>query len=115
MGCIVSMDSMLSMPSYTSGENAVYAIVSFLEKISRAAIVQTRMHAHEAVQAVEHEDIHKFMREELESRIQFGYPPEKTLLKISLDAKNADAAEATRYLETIFEKYDPDILMKKSN
>ncbi|MDB4984281.1 MAG: helicase PriA [Patescibacteria group bacterium] len=114
MGCIVSMDSMLSMPSYTSGENAVYSIVSFLEKISRAAIVQTRMHSHEAVQAIEREDLHGFMKSELESRIQFGYPPEKILLKISLDAKKTDAKDASVYLETIFKKYDPDILMKKS-
>jgi len=113
-GCIVSMDSMLSMPSYTSGENAIYAIVTFLEKMSRAAIVQTRMHNHESVQAILHENVSEFMKSELVSRKQFGYPPEKILVKISLDSKKTDTREASDYFETIFKKFDPDILMKKS-
>ncbi len=114
LGCIVSMDSLLSIPSYTSGETAVYAIVTFLEKISRAAIIQTRMHAHESVQAIEHENMHEFMKHELQSRTEFGYPPKNFLVKISLDAKKSDVREATDYFETLFKKYDPDIMMKKS-
>ena len=114
LGCIVSMDSLLSIPSYTSGETAVYAIVTFLEKISRAAIIQTRMHSHESVQAIEHENMHEFMKNELQSRNDFGYPPKNVLVKISLDAKKSDVREATDYFETLFKKYDPDIMMKKS-
>jgi primosomal protein N' (replication factor Y) len=73
-GCIVSMDSLLSLPAYTSGENSLYTALNFLEKISVQAILQTRNFKHEVIQAIHTENIFDFMKNELETRNQFGYP-----------------------------------------
>ena len=113
-GCIGSMDSLLSMPAYTSGENALYTALSFLEKISVASFLQTRNFKHEVIQAINTENLFDFMKNELETRKQFGYPPKKILLKISLEANKDNAKDVVAYLEKVFASFDPDLLMKKS-
>jgi primosomal protein N' (replication factor Y) len=113
-GCLVSMDSLLSLPSYTSSEQALVIALSFLEKISRGAILQTRTIDHDVIRAIHHENIFDFVKEELATRKQFHYPPFNILLKVSLETKKDTAREATAHLETIFKGYDPDILLKRS-
>ena len=113
-GCIVSMDSLLSLPAYTSGEHALATALTFLERIERGALLQTRNFSHEVVQAIETENVFDFMRNEIESRTQFGYPPAKVLLKISHEVSKHEAKEVSEYFETVFRPYDPDILMKRS-
>lgn len=113
-GAIVSFDSLLSHPAYTSAETSLCAILNFLEKISDAAIIQTRNMSHDAVAAIANENIFDFVRNEIDSRTMFGYPPAKVLVKISLDAKKSEMQHVMDYYETIFKAYDPDILMKKS-
>lgn len=113
-GCIVSMDSLLSLPAYTTGEHALHTALTFLEKISVQAILQTRNFNHEVIQTITHENLFDFMKNELETRTMFNYPPQKILLKISREVSQDSAKEAADYLEKIFGIYDADLLMKKS-
>ena len=113
-GCMVSMDSLLSLPSYTSGEFALHTALSFLEKIQVGAIIQTRAKDNEVVQAISTENIFDFIKNELDTRKQFNYPPAKVLLRISLETKKESLKEVASYLETIFKTYDPDILIKRA-
>lgn len=113
-GCIVSMDSLLSLPAYTTGEHALHTALTFLEKISVQAILQTRNFNHEVIQTITHENLFDFMKNELETRTMFNYPPQKILLKISREVSQNSAKEAADYLEKIFGIYDTDLLMKKS-
>lgn len=112
-GTIVSLDSLISLPSYTSGETALGTALAFLEKINRGATVQTRNFDNDVIQAINNENIFDFMKFEQESRATFSYPPAKILVKISIVTKKTDTKEATKYLETIFKAYDPDILIKR--
>ncbi len=113
-GCIVSMDSLLSIPSYTGAEHGLHTALSFLEKISTGAIFQTRNAAHQVIASIAAEDVFGFTKSELDSRAMFGYPPAKVLIKISLEVKKSDAREANDYLEKIFKEWSPDIIAKKS-
>ncbi len=113
-GCIVSMDSLLSIPSYTGAFTGLHTVVSFLEKIESGAIVQTRNLQSEPIQAIINENLSEFISQEQSSRTQFGYPPATVLVKIILEVLKADAREATEYLETCLAKSNPDILAKKS-
>lgn len=113
-GCIVSMDSLLSLPHYTSGMRALHTAVSFLEKISARAIIQTRNHAHDVIQALEHDTVFEYVQSEITTRTQFRYPPSCVLVKLSLEVKKSQAKEALAYCENILKPYDPDLLMKKS-
>ena len=113
-GCIISIDSLLSLPSYTSGERALQTSLGFLEKITEQGIIQTRTIEHEVIKAIQTENIFDFIRNEIEMRTQFNYPPACVLIKISCDLNKDLAGEAVKYLETCLKPYDPDIVMKKS-
>ncbi len=113
-GCIVSIDSLLSLPAYTSGEHALHTALLFLEKIQTASVLQTRNFKHEVVEAIHSENIFDFIKSEQEVRMQLGYPPRKILLKISREISKNSAKEAVTYLEKVLGPYDPDLLMKKS-
>jgi primosomal protein N' len=113
-GSIISMDSLLSLPTYTSGEHALHTAMLFLEKIDTAAVLQTRNFKNETIQAIYSENIFDFMKNEQDVRSQLGYPPKKILLKISREVSKDSAKEAVTYLEKILDPYNPDLLMKKS-
>lgn len=113
-GCIASMDSLLSIPSYTGGFAGLYTVLSFLEKIESGAVIQTRNARSEPIQAIANESVSEFVADERSGRERFGYPPATVLLKVSVEVSKTDAREATEYLETCLAKSNPDILAKKS-
>lgn len=113
-GAIVSMDSLLSIPSYTGSETALHTVLSFLERIKVSAIIQTRNLSHDVIQTLHNESLFEFMKTEIDSRRQFGYPPANVLLKVSLEIPKEDARAATEYFEKIFLVWNPDILAKRS-
>lgn len=112
-GALVSMDSLLSLPSYRSSEQTLSFALSFLEKVTSEAIIQTRNMDHDVIRALNTENLFDFMKEELDTRIQFGYPPAKILLKVSLELPKTEAKSCVEFLEKLFKPYDPDILMKR--
>jgi hypothetical protein len=60
------------------------------------------------------ENLFDAVREELAARKQFGYPPEKVLIKISSEIRKAQAKEASEYLESVLKPFDPDLLIKRA-
>jgi primosomal protein N' len=113
-GAIVSMDSLLSLPAYSAGEHALHVILGFLERVSSEALLQTRNYDNSVIQAIVNENLFDAVREELAARKQFGYPPEKVLIKISSEIRKAQAKEASEYLESVLKPFDPDLLIKRA-
>ncbi|MEI8224117.1 MAG: hypothetical protein WCG20_03270 [bacterium] len=113
-GCIVSMDSLLSLPTYTGSEHGLHTALTFLEKNVHTAIIQTRSLEHDVMHAIAHESIFEFMNNEIESRTLFGYPPTKALIKISCEVPQAQAVNASASFEKMFQEWSPDILAKRS-
>ncbi len=113
-GCIVSMDSLLSLPTYTGSEHGLHTALTFLEKNVHTAIIQTRSLEHDVMHAVAHESIFEVLNNEIESRTLFGYPPAKTLIKISCEVPQVQAANASTSFEKMFQEWSPDILAKRS-
>jgi primosomal protein N' len=113
-GCIVSMDSLLSLPTYSGSEYGLHTALHFLEKNTHSAIIQTRSIDHDVITAIKNENIFEFIKNETESRTQFDYPPSKILIKISSDVSQDRAVETTKSLEQLFQIWSPDILAKRS-
>ncbi len=113
-GCIVSMDSLLSLPVYTGSEQGLHTALAFLGKNTHTAVIQTRSITHDVMSAITNENLTDFVKNELESRTQFGYPPAKVLIKVSCDATSDRASDASASFEKIFQDYSPDILAKRS-
>lgn len=115
VGCIVSLDSLLSLPTYTASERALHTTLAFLERCTGTALIQTRLVDHEVIQAITNEDIFGFVKKEIISRKTFGYPPEKTVLKVTSPVPTDQVREATEAFEKIFKHWNPDILVKRSS
>ena len=113
-GCVVSLDALLSLPTYTSGETSLEILLQFLETVTTSAIIQTRNADHAVIRALASENLFEFIQDELKLRSQFNYPPEKILAKVSLDVPTSEAHDASRYFESIFGTLDPDVMAKKS-
>lgn len=115
MGCIISMDSLLSLPIYTGSEQGLFQALAFLERVKHTAIIQTRSFDHDVISAIARENIFEFMNNELEMRKQFHYPPESVLVSVTFSIKPDQARSTTDMLEKMFQAYNPDILAKRSH
>lgn len=113
-GCIVSLDTLLSIPTHTGSEHALHTALHVLEKITRTAVIQTRSVTHDVITAIKDESIYEFVKTERATRKQFGYPPSSLLIKITFTVPQADAKEAHQYFEKIFDAWHPDILIKRA-
>ncbi len=113
-GIVVSLDSLLAMPHYTSGIQTLHTTMTFLEKITARAIIQTRNFQNEVIQTIHHDDVHAYINQEESARKLFHYPPYQTILKITNEVSKTQTREIIEYFETIFKIYDPDVLIKKS-
>lgn len=113
-GCIVSMDTLLSLPTYTGSEHGLQTALHVLEKITTTAIIQTRSMAHEVIRAIHDESIYEYIRSEIESRKQFDYPPDTLLIKATFTVPKDEMKEASAIFEKMFEPWHPDILMKRA-
>ncbi len=113
-GCLVSMDSLLSLPTYKGSETGMHAALLFLEKITTTAIIQTRSIQHEVIRAIRDDNSYEFIRNELATRTQFNYPPHGILIKITFTVALDAIKEASTVFETMFAPYHPDILIKRS-
>ena len=89
-------------------------IVDEIEHAQIEGILQTRNHDTSVMQAIANENIFDAVREELATRTQFGYPPEKVLVKISSEIRKTQAKEASEYLESVLKPFDPDLLIKRA-
>jgi primosomal protein N' len=115
VGCIVSLDSLISLPTIDGQYHALRTTLSFLEKIEMLARIQTRSIQHTVMQTLHHETLQDWMHSDMESRKQFLYPPCHVLLKVSVSVVPDQAKPASDYFDDIFKNYEPDILMKKSS
>ena len=113
-GCIVSMDSLLSLPLYTGSEQGLHTALHVLEKCTHTAIIQTRSLEHDVIVAIANENIYEFVKTETESRKMFGYPPAKILIKVSCDVAADQAPAASQSFEKLFQVWSPDILAKRA-
>jgi primosomal protein N' len=114
IGCIVSSDSLLSLPTYTGSEYALGSMMSFLEKVTQHAIIQTRLPDHEILETLRNGSLQDFLETSLALRQQFHYPPFVALIKITFEVPHAEVRDAQSYSEEVFKKWNPDILIKKS-
>lgn len=115
VGCIVSIDSLLSLPTLHGHYHALRTCLQFLEKIEHVGIIQTRNYAHEIIQVLEHDTIHTWMKHDLQTRDQLHYPPFYVLIKISVSVSNDQVSVASNYFADIFKNYSHDIMTKKTS
>jgi primosomal protein N' (replication factor Y) len=106
---IVSLDGLLSIPSFNMNQKILHIIEKMSLITERNMIIQTRIPETPILQHVLVGNVLPIYREDLKEREIFGYPPYKRLIKITFTGNARDSEKARNYLEEIFAKYDPQI------
>ncbi|MCC6323345.1 hypothetical protein IT400_00985 [Candidatus Nomurabacteria bacterium] len=106
---IVSLDGLLSVPSFNMNQKILHIIEKLSLITTRNMIIQTRVPENLILQHILSGNVLPIYREDLKERETFGYPPYKKLIKITFAGNARDSEKARAYLEETFAEYDPQI------
>jgi primosomal protein N' (replication factor Y) len=102
---VVSMDSLLSLPSWRQTEESFGILLTLREKTDRTVWIQVRHRADEPViQFAARGEISNFYDEELLVRKEFLYPPYSTFVLLSYSGSLAVIKETEENLGTLFKE-----------
>jgi primosomal protein N' (replication factor Y) len=108
---VVSADTMLYIPDYTSVEKTFHLLKQVSGRAGRTGgrrsiIIQSNYTKHPALQAVVEDDVKRFFDYELGQRKQANFPPFQHLLKITIRRKSrASAKQASEKIANNLAKY----------
>ena len=103
---IISMDSLLSLPSWRQQEEAFGTLLALREKTKGNVIVQTRYRTDDRVIALaEHADITSFYDEEIEARRTYSYPPFATFILLSYQGSKDIITKTEDMLKGLFSQH----------
>jgi primosomal protein N' (replication factor Y) len=106
---IVSLDGLLSIPSYNINQKILHLIEKLSSVTTRNMIIQTRIPENIVLKHVLLGNVLPLYRSDLKEREDFGYPPYKRLIKITFTGTARENEKARDYLEKIFAQYEPQI------
>lgn len=104
---ILSVNSLLTIPDFRMGEKVFRLLLSLREKAQDYFAIQTRDPDVPLFALATAGNIGEFLRTELETRQELGYPPYSTLIKFTYEGKKADGVAIMKEIETIFGIYHP--------
>jgi primosomal protein N' (replication factor Y) len=104
---IVGLDNLFAKPDYRLGEKLFSELLRLRLLSSKRFFIQTRNPDEKVFQAVLSGNLLDFYRDELEERRQLGYPPFKTLIKISREGKKEEIKKDLAQLEKSLAPWQP--------
>ncbi len=106
---VVSMDSLFALPDFRITEKIMYALIRLRSLAARSILVETRRPEEKVFEYGLKGNLSDFYRSALEERRQFGYPPFRTLIKMTIEGKKDPIAILMADIRTKIEPYDIDI------
>lgn len=111
---IASIDTLLNLPDYRSPEKTFYIIKELLNLRKKTSqypfIFQTWQSNSQIFNFIGNMDYESFAKTELENRSNFGYPPFKNIIKLTLKNSNQKQAElSAKILAQQFKKDFPEL------
>lgn len=106
---IISLDGLLSIPSFNITQKILHIIKKLNYQTKRNLIIQTRLPENHILRYILSGNVLPLYREDLKERKQFGYPPFKRLIKITFAGTAKETEEARGLLNDLFGLYDPQI------
>ncbi len=105
---VISMDALFALPDFRINEKIFNTLLKLRAMAKKTFLTQTRLEDKTIFEDAAKGNISGFYKKELETRERFGYPPFKTLIKITKDGKNEAALEKeTKVLEQKLGKWEP--------
>ncbi len=84
---IISFDSFFSLPDFRINEKITGIVLKLRSLSSQPLIIQSRQTENKALICATKDNLLEFYKEEIVLREKYGYPPFKTLIKITFDGK----------------------------
>ncbi|MES2930308.1 MAG: hypothetical protein V4665_00785 [Patescibacteria group bacterium] len=106
---LVSLDGLLSIPSFTITQNILHIIEKLHYTTLRTIVIQTRNPENQILRHILSGTVLPLYREDLAERRAFGYPPFKRLVKITFAGTATQTEKARAYLDSALAEYDPQI------
>lgn len=106
---IISIDGLLSIPSYNISQKMLHIIERLHSITDRNLIIQTRIPDNPVLKHILTGNVLPMYREDLKEREEWGYPPFKRLIKITFRGTAKETEKARLDLEKLFDGYDPQI------
>ncbi len=106
---IISLDGLLSIPSFNITQKILHTIEKLHSITKRNLLIQTRNTDNKILEHILSGNVLPLYREDLNERKQFGYPPFKRLIKISFTGGASDTEKARNFIDKYLGGYDPQI------
>ncbi len=106
---IISLDGLLSIPSFNITQKILHIIEKLNYTTTRNLIVQTRLPENHILRYILGGNVLPLYREDLKERNLFGYPPFKRLIKITFTGTAEETEKARVLVEKILGDYEPQI------
>lgn len=106
---IVSLDGLLSIPSFNITQKILHIVEKLQEITKRNMIIQTRIPENPILEHILNGNVLPLYREDLKERKQFGYPPFKRLIKITFAGSALETEKARAYIDSLLGGYEPQI------
>ncbi len=106
---IISLDGLLSIPSFNITQKILHIMEKLHEITKRNLIIQTRIPENPILEHILNGNVLPLYREDLKERKQFGYPPFKRLIKITFTGSAPDTEKARSFIDRYLGGYEPQI------
>ncbi len=103
---IASIDSLFALPDFRISEKVFSLLLRLRNLAERECIIQTRMAENPLFEYARGGNLIDFSRAELADRKQYHYPPDRLLIKISVEGKQEEIYEMMTELKQHLEKSD---------
>lgn len=106
---IISLDGLFSIPSFNMGQKIIHLFEKMVGITENKIIIQTRIPDNKILQSIMSGNVLSYLREDINERKRFGYPPFKRLIKITFEGSSSDTEKTREFLEKNLIQYDPQI------
>jgi len=104
---VAAIDGIFSIPDFQISEKVLNTILRLRQYTRKRFIIQTRNPEEKVFHYAIEGNLIDFYREEIEERMKFGYPPFKTLIKISREGHPDDVIRDMKIISKDFADYSP--------
>jgi len=106
---IVSLDGLLSIPSFNITQRILHIIEKLNYLTNKNLLIQTRLEDNLILRHIATGNVLPLYREEIKDRKNFGYPPFKKLIKITFSGTAKETEKAREFISKLLAEYDPQV------
>ena len=106
---IISLDGLLSIPSFNITQKILHIIEKLHETTKKNLVIQTRNPDNIILEHILRGNVLPLYREDLKERKQYGYPPFKRLIKITFTGTTIETEKARSFIDHYLGGYEPQI------